>query len=124
MVYEQKNYEHLIGANGLSETLLKNHFTLYKGYVDNTNKIIETLNNLMREEKTGIELSELKRRFGWEFNGMRLHELYFENLSKKPKDKEKHREMIKKINQDFGSLENWEKEFKGIGAMRGIGWVI
>ena len=26
------------------------------------------------------EFAELKRRLGWEFNGMRLHELYFENL--------------------------------------------
>lgn len=124
MVYNIKNYEYLMGANGLSETLLKNHFTLYQGYVNNTNKIIEILNNLMIEGKTGPELSELKRRFGWEFNGMRLHEYYFENISKHLRDREKHENIFKKINDDFGSYDNWEREFKGIGTMRGIGWVI
>jgi Fe-Mn family superoxide dismutase len=38
MTYEAKDYGHLIGTVGFSETLLKNHFTLYQDYVTNTNK--------------------------------------------------------------------------------------
>ena len=69
---------------GFSDTLLKNHFTLYQGYVTNTNKLIEILDQMLKEGKVGIpEFAELKRRFGWEFNGMRLHEYYFENLGGK-----------------------------------------
>jgi Fe-Mn family superoxide dismutase len=125
MAYEQKNYENLIGISGLSESLLKNHFTLYQGYVNNTNKLLETLKNLMKDGKMGTpEFSELKRRFGWEFNGMRLHEFYFENISKEAKLMDRNSAFSKKLIEDFESYENWEKEFKGIGGMRGIGWVM
>ncbi|HUL29512.1 MAG TPA: superoxide dismutase, partial [Thermodesulfobacteriota bacterium] len=41
MAYTAKDYNHLIGTEGFSETLLKNHFTLYQGYVTNTNKVLD-----------------------------------------------------------------------------------
>ena len=43
MAYEAKDYSYLIGMEGFSETLLKNHFTLYQGYVTNTNKLLDLL---------------------------------------------------------------------------------
>jgi Fe-Mn family superoxide dismutase len=124
MAYTAKDYNRLLGMEGFSDTLLKNHFTLYQGYVTNTNKLIETLAQITREGKTASpEFAELKRRFGWEFNGMRLHEYYFENLGGKG-DLEKEGKLFKKISEDFGSYEAWEKESKGTGTMRGIGWAI
>lgn len=124
MAYIAKDYSKLIGIEGFSETLLKNHFTLYQGYVTNTNKVLDTLNQLLKEDKTGTpEFAELKRRLGWEFNGMRLHEYYFENLGgKSPINR--NGKLLKKIAEDFGSYEAWEKDFKATGAMRGIGWVV
>jgi Fe-Mn family superoxide dismutase len=124
MTYTAKDYSRLLGMEGFSETLLKNHFTLYQGYVTNTNKLLETLSQMLKEGKVGTpEFSELKRRLGWEFNGMRLHEYYFENLGGKG-GLEKTGKCFKKISEAFGSFEVWEKEFKGVGAMRGIGWTI
>lgn len=83
-MYIAKDYSKLIGMEGFSETLLRNHFTLYQGYVTNTNKILELLAQMMKEDKASTpEWAELKRRMGWEFNGMRLHEYYFENLGGK-----------------------------------------
>lgn len=124
MGYTAKDYAKLIGMQGFSETLLKNHFTLYQGYVTNTNKVIDILGQLLRDDKAGTpEFAELKRRLGWEFNGMRLHEYYFENLGGK-KVFEKNGKLAKKLAADFGSYEAWEKEFRATGAMRGIGWVI
>lgn len=124
MTYIAKDYSRLLGMEGFSETLLKNHFTLYQGYVTNTNKLIEILGQMLKEGKVGTpEFSELKRRFGWEFNGMKLHEYYFENLGGKG-SLEKTGKLFKKISEEFGSFEVWEKEFKGVGAMRGIGWAI
>lgn len=123
MGYEPKNFDSLLGLNGFSDTLLKNHFTLYQGYVANINKLADLLSAMARDGKTGAhEFAELKRRFGWEFNGMRLHELYFGNMSKnsgKPGAG-----LLAQLNRDFGSFENWEKEFRATGAMRGIGWVV
>jgi Fe-Mn family superoxide dismutase len=124
MAYEAKDFAKLIGMEGFSEQLLKNHFTLYQGYVTNTNKVLDILEQMLKEGKTATpEFAELKRRFGWEFNGMRLHEYYFGNLGgKAPLDK--NGKLAGKLAADFGSLEAWEKDFRGVGAMRGIGWAV
>jgi Fe-Mn family superoxide dismutase len=124
MTYTAKDYTKLVGMPGFSETLLKNHFTLYQGYVTNTNKLLEILDLMLKEGKTATpEFAELKRRLGWEFNGMRLHEYYFENLGGKaaldPAGK-----LAKKLAEGFGSFDAWEKDFRATGAMRGIGWVV
>jgi len=124
-MYQPKNYDNLIGINGLSEQLLKNHFTLYQGYVANFNKLNDILVAMEKDGKFGTpEYAELNRRFGWEFNGMRLHEYYFENLTKNFKELEKSSALMSVIEKEFGSYEMWEKDFKAMGAMRGIGWVI
>lgn len=124
MAYIAKDYSKLLGMEGFSDTLLKNHFTLYQGYVTNTNKLIDTIGQMLKDGKVASpEFAELKRRFGWEFNGMRLHEYYFENLGGK-EGLEKTGKLFKKISEEFGSFEVWEKEFKGVGAMRGIGWAV
>src|SRR3989338_5448327 len=125
MMYEPKNYEHLLGTKGFSDQLLKNHFTLYQGYVTNTNKLVDLMMSMVKEGKASTpEFAELKRRFGWEFNGMRLHELYFGNMNKGNSKLDEKSKLFKKIEKQFGSYENWLSAFKSIGAMRGIGWVI
>jgi len=124
MTYQNKDYNRLLGMEGFSDTLLKNHFALYQGYVTNTNKSMDALNQLLKEGKTGTaEYAELKRRLGWEFNGMRLHEYYFENLGGKG-GIHKGGKLVQKLAESFGSYEAWEKDFKGTGTMRGIGWVV
>lgn len=124
MAYTAKDYSALIGMPGFSETLLKNHFTLYQGYVTNTNKLLDTLDAMLKDGKAGTpEYAEMKRRLGWEFDGMRLHEYYFENLGgKSPVDQGG--VLASRLAADFGSYENWEKDFKATGAMRGIGWAV
>jgi Fe-Mn family superoxide dismutase len=124
MAYLAKDYSSLIGMAGFSETLLKNHFTLYNGYVTNVNKVMDILSGMVKESKVGTpEYAELKRRMGFEFNGMRLHEYYFENLGGKAA-MDKAGKLAGKMAADFGSYENWEKDFKGTGSMRGIGWAV
>jgi superoxide dismutase, Fe-Mn family len=124
MAYAAKDYAGLLGMEGFSETLLKNHFTLYQGYVTNTNKVMDTLAEMAKGGKIGTpEYAELKRRLGWEFNGMRLHEYYFENLGGKA-GLDKAGKLGKKLAEEFGSYEAWEADFKGTGSMRGIGWAV
>lgn len=121
MNYEAKNFERLLGTEGFSDVLLRNHFTLYEGYVSNTNKLIE----ILKTTEVGTpQYNELKRRFGWEWNGMRLHEFYFYNMIKGGSVYDKKSALVKKIEEDFGSFETWEKDFRAAGAMRGIGWAI
>jgi len=119
-MYEAKKYDNLLGMKGFSDGLLETHFKLYEGYVANTNKLLELLDN---KESGTPEYSELQRRFGWEWNGMRLHELYFGNMGVEatPLDDGGLKERIENI---YGSFENWQKNFANVGMMRGIGWVI
>lgn len=119
-MYEPKDFSHVLGIEGFSDELLQNHFTLYQGYVKNTNALMEKMKGM---EPGTPEYAELHRRFGWEWNGMRLHELYFGNMVKGGV-KLSERMLKQKIDATWGSVENWQKEFVGIGAMRGIGWVI
>ncbi len=124
MPYAAKDYAKLIGMKGFSETLLKNHFTLYQGYVKNTNKLLDDLTRLYKDNKTETPgYAEMKRRLGWEFDGMRLHELYFGNLGG-ASTFNKSGKLAQKLSEDFGSFATWEKDFKATGMMRGIGWSI
>ena len=124
MAYEPKNFDSLLGLQGFSDQLLKNHFTLYQGYVTNTNKLADALAAMLKEGTQATpEFAELKRRFGWEFNGMRLHELYFTNLAKDGKALAEG-SLKKQLVKDFGSIEAWEKDMKATTGMRGIGWTV
>jgi Fe-Mn family superoxide dismutase len=124
MTYTAKDYSKLVGMDGFSEALLKNHFTLYQGYVTNTNKLLDALDRMLKDGQTGTtEYAELKRRLGWEFNGMRLHEYYFENLGGEGIIR-KDGNLAAKLTAGFGSCEAWERDFRATGAMRGIGWAV
>lgn len=124
MSYSANDYSALVGMEGFSDTLLKNHFTLYQGYVNNTNKLMQILDSMLKDDKVGTpEYAELKRRMGFEFNGMRLHEYYFGNLGGKDNYSD-YQKLVQAIETGYGSYSQWEKDFKATGAMRGIGWVI
>jgi len=80
---------------------------------------------MLKEGKSNTpEYAELKRRFGWKWNGMRLHEYYYDNLVNGGKSLDQNSDLARKINEDFGSYAEWEKEFKATGVLRGIGWVV
>jgi superoxide dismutase, Fe-Mn family len=122
--YTAKDYSYLFGMPGFSDQLLKMHFQLYQGYVKNSNLLLGTLKSMLTADKTqSYEYGALKRRLGWEFDGMRLHEFYFDNLGGK--------ETIgvtsmffQQLVKDFGSYEEWKKDFIATGLIRGIGWAI
>jgi len=119
-MYKVRNFNQLLGIKGLSDKLMQNHFSLYEGYVKNVNILIELL-----DKKPGsVEYSELQRRFGWEFNGMRLHELYFENLDKKQNLLATKSKIKKEIDRTYRSFKIWQKNYIAVGMMRGIGWVV
>lgn len=124
MNYVAKDFHRLLGTPGFSDTLLSNHFTLYEGYVTNTNKLLEALREMLNQGQTGTPAyAEIRRRVGFEFNGMRLHEYYFENLGGNGVI-DRTGKLFGRIVDNFGSYEAWEKDFKATGLMRGIGWSI
>lgn len=123
--YQAKDYSYLLGkVEGLSDKLLSMHFTLYKGYVKSANLLASSIKEMRRQgEDLTIAYGALIRRFAWEYDGMYLHELYFDNL-RGSAFLEKNSPLYQKIEQDFGAFETWKQNFLATGLIRGIGWVI
>jgi Fe-Mn family superoxide dismutase len=124
--YEAIAYD-LTGLVGLSDEQIAQHKTLYQGYVNNTNKLNDELSKLVAEGKAdGMDphFAELKRRLAFEYNGMRLHEYYFSNLKANGGDLPAGSRLAKAIEESFGSVEAWKKDFSAVTKMRGVGWAI
>lgn len=122
--YTAADYPELSKLPGFGAQLIANHMQLYQGYVKNTNALSKKLTALLAEGKEkNPEYAELKRRFGWEFNGMRMHELYFGNMGK-PVPPEQNGQVYKKLEENFGSFDAWRRDFTATGLMRGIGWAV
>jgi superoxide dismutase, Fe-Mn family len=121
MTYQEQDFSTLLGTAGFSNDLLQAHLKLYAGYVKNTNKSLELLKGL---EAGTPQWAEVKRRFGWEWNGMRLHELYFGNMSREKTKLPEDSALMKLMVESFGSGENCHQTFVNTGKLRGIGWVI
>lgn len=127
-IYKPKQFT-LSGLSGISDKTLETHFKLYEGYVKETNKLSEKIAEFLKDKRVDQEempaYSELKRRFGFENNGMVLHELYFENLKKNAGgDPSKDSSFRKAASDSFGDYETWKADFVGTGKMRGVGWAI
>ena len=112
------------GLDGMSKEQLEVHFKLYQGYVNNFNIISEKVAKLIEAKDFGPEYAELKRRFGFELDGIVLHEYYFDNMKPSGGALDVNSKLYKKLVEQFGSYENWEADFKKTGAMRGIGWAV
>ncbi|MCK9361471.1 superoxide dismutase [Patescibacteria group bacterium] len=119
--YEAKTFA--LGAlDGLSETQISEHLKLYQGYVKNSNALLQKIEqHKQNAEAMAIELSELVRRFGFEFNGMRLHEYYFSQFEKA----EGSNDALKMaLESQYGSFDAWKNQISAMAVMRGIGWVL
>ncbi len=122
--YQAQDYSRILGMEGISDQTLQNHFKLYQGYVTNVNTLMTRSHELFDEGKErSVDNAEIRRRVGFEFCGMRLHEYYFENLKGNGQIEQKSW-LQQQLQRDFGSIENWKKDFIAIGAMRGVGWAI
>jgi len=128
MRYNARQFD-LSGLKGISDATLEQHFKLYEGYVGQTNAILERLAEFVKngklDEKRVPEFSEMKRRLGFEYNGMVLHECHFGNLRKhgdrEPPAGSPFREAVERT---WSSYSKWEADFVAVGKMRGVGWAI
>lgn len=127
-IYKAKQFQ-LSGLKGISDETLEMHFKLYEGYVQETNKLNEKLADFLKDGKVDQEevpaYSEISRRLGFEYNGMVLHEYYFENMKKDGSmDPERNSAFYQAAERAFGSYETWKADFVGVGKMRGVGWAM
>jgi Fe-Mn family superoxide dismutase len=126
--FEEKKFN--IGElAGISAKNIEEHLKLYAGYVKNANLNIEKMSKLSEGmvkngEDNSYLISELFRRFSFEYNGMRNHEIYFASLEGGPKELNPESELAKKINLDCMSLEIFLMGFKNLALTRGVGWAV
>jgi superoxide dismutase, Fe-Mn family len=112
------------GLDGISEDQIAQHWALYEGYVKNANLLDEKIDLLSWKGEFGAEFAELKRRQGFEYDGMILHEHYFGVLKAGQPPLPESAELTKGLVKSFGTVEAWKKQFVAMGHMRGAGWVI
>jgi len=108
--------------DGISEKNITEHIKLYEGYVKNTNVILESM--YQNAGSNVYEIKEMRRRLGFEFDGMRNHEHFFTQWEDGAQESNTTSNLYKKIKEQFGSFENWKKDFVEIAKTRGIGWAI
>ena len=122
--YETKKFN-IPKLDGISEESVKQHISLYEGYVKNFNAISKLLAELATtdSEKYAHAVSELVRRRSFEFDGMRLHEYYFAQFEGGAKAMSKDSSFAKTVSEVYKPV-GFEQVMKAIGNMRGPGWAI
>jgi Fe-Mn family superoxide dismutase len=123
--YKAKDYSHLKGLVGITDQQIEVHLKLYNGYVNRTNALFAKVAALSNEGKFGdSSFQELKRRAGWEWNGMRLHEYYFDGLKAGAGELSADNAFGKAVIAQFGSIEAWKADLAGVAKMPGVGWAL
>jgi len=111
---------------GLSKKQIDIHLALYEGYVKHTNLITEKIEKLREEDAEGNAylMAELRRRLGFEFDGMRMHEYYFEQFEGDMTSQDSSHPLTEAVTDRYGSWEKFIAHIKEVAGTRGIGWTV
>jgi len=122
MNYEEQTFN-IPDLKGISAKQLEVHLGLYRGYVKHVNLIREKIHELEADkEKNGYLISELRRRFSFEFDGMRMHEYYFESFEGGATEANLDSPLAQSLLEKYGNWDGFIKHITAVGMSRGIGW--
>ncbi|HEY3730411.1 MAG TPA: Fe-Mn family superoxide dismutase [Steroidobacteraceae bacterium] len=123
MTYQVRSFD-LSKVQGLSKKALDLHLGLYKGYVENLNKLLEQ-SPQRSANATPLALDGYSRRFAFEFNGVALHELFFEQLAGQAhRAPQSDGEFVDALHGDYRDFEGWKASIEALAKTRGVGWVL
>jgi Fe-Mn family superoxide dismutase len=124
MIYQAKTFN-LPALTGISEKQVKVHLALYEGYVKHTNLIVEKIQALKSSDADGNAyiIAELRRRFGFEFDGMRMHEYYFSQFEGGPTAPTAGSALEQAVSRKYED-QGLEAHIREVAGSRGIGWVV
>jgi Fe-Mn family superoxide dismutase len=123
--FEEKKFA--IGElKGISSKNIEEHLKLYAGYVKHANLIYDKIAEYMTEdpEKNAYVISELERRYSFEYNGIKNHEVYFASLEGGARPLPEGSTLKTAIEKDASSFDLWLASFKMIAMTRGVGWAV
>lgn len=124
MQYQARTFA-LPELKGLSKKQIDVHLALYEGYVKNINLLMATIAAYQKTEDEGgkFAIAEMRRRLGFEFDGMRMHEYYFEQFEgERGGDPES--ALAKCAAERYGSGDEFIAHIKQVAGTRGIGWTV
>jgi Fe-Mn family superoxide dismutase len=122
--FEEKKFN-IPELKGISQKNIEEHLKLYAGYVKNANLVSQKLGEMYLDdpEKHSYAMSEVVRRFSFEYNGIRNHEVYFDSLSDGATPLSDGA-LKAKIAETQGSFDVWVNIFKMLAMTRGVGWAV
>lgn len=125
MAYTARTFD-IPELKGLSKKQIEVHLALYEGYVKHTNLILDTIKDLREKDAAGnaYVINELRRRMGFEFDGMRMHEYYFEQFEGGAKGAEEDTPLREAVTEKYGSHDKFVAHLKEVAGTRGIGWTV
>ncbi len=123
-MFKEKTFN-LPTLQGISAQTIEEHKKLYVGYVTNTNLILEKIKEYEAAGTThAYAINEIRRRFSFEYDGMRNHEVYFSLLEEGPVALDADSPLKKAIEAQWGSFDAWLTHFKTVAMTRGVGWAL
>lgn len=125
MTYIAKTFN-LPKLTGISEKQVGVHLALYEGYVKHVNLILSTIAGFRGTEHEGEKyaVAELRRRLGFEFDGMRMHEHYFLQFEGGSIQNSAESSFTKAVQEKYGGTDEFIAHLKDVASSRGIGWVV
>lgn len=122
-VYEPRTFS-FPTLDGISDKQLEVHIGLYNGYVKHINLLREQVADLSKQdaEKYHFAIESIRRRLGFEFNGMRMHEYYFPQWEGGATNEPHDSDLARVLTEKYGSWENFITHFKSVAMSRGSGW--
>jgi superoxide dismutase, Fe-Mn family len=122
VTYQLRPFD-LSGVQGLSKKAIDLHLGLYKTYVEQLNKLLEHSS----ERSVGaapLALDGYNRRFAYEYNGVALHQLFFEQLVGKHRQPQSDSHFIDALHENYGDFGGWKASVEALAKTRGVGWVL
>ena len=120
--YPIRDYGALRGLARLPDAQVEVHLALYAGYVRRTNALLDAFAGARGASDAGAQ--ELRRRLGFEWNGMRLHELYFDGLAPDPAPLAPDGAFARAVAASYGGVDAWRRDLLATASMPGVGWAI
>jgi Fe-Mn family superoxide dismutase len=124
MTYQVRPFD-LSGVQGLSKKAIDLHLGLYKTYVEQLNKLLEqSPSRAPAAAAAPLALDGYNRRFAFEYNGVALHELFFEQLAGKRRQPQADGGFGGALRADYGDFAGWKASIDALAKTRGVGWVL
>jgi Fe-Mn family superoxide dismutase len=112
-------------SESLSDKTKASHNELYKAYIESLNKISSELDSISKDSNNNYsQWRNAKIDETYNLNATWLHELYFANCFDPHSEIYMDSKTFMRLQRDWGSFEEWQKDFLATGTASREGWVL